>query len=145
MASTWECSAFCCCFSPVRFSDVEVEIELVEDEAPFLSGQTKMSISMSPVKIVKNPDGSLQRSAQTQSALAKERRELRQAQREAEMDSIPKDVGKLYIDPMPEGELMDCSFYFFVFVCSCMFNILVCKTRRRSKTGGLLLCTVKTL
>eukprot|EP00117_Sycon_ciliatum_P004752 scpid32124/ scgid8988/ ATP-dependent RNA helicase DHX8; DEAH box protein 8; RNA helicase HRH1 len=84
--------------------DVEIEIELKEEEPPFLVGQTKMTMSMSPVKIVKNPDGSLQRSAQTQSALSKERREVRQAQREAEAGhSIPKDVGKLYIDPMPEG------------------------------------------
>ncbi|KAJ7381296.1 ATP-dependent RNA helicase dhx8 [Desmophyllum pertusum] len=48
-----------------------------------------------------NPDGSLQRAAMTQSALAKERRELKQAQREAQADSIPKDLGKLWIDPVP--------------------------------------------
>ena len=40
----------------------------------------------------------------TQSALAKERRELKQAQREAQADSIPKDLGKLWIDPIPDGE-----------------------------------------
>lgn len=40
----------------------------------------------------------------TQSALAKERRELKQAQREAQADSIPKDIGKLWIDPVPDGE-----------------------------------------
>ena len=39
----------------------------------------------------------------TQSALAKERRELKQAQREAQADSIPKDLGKLWIDPVPDG------------------------------------------
>ena len=39
----------------------------------------------------------------TQSALAKERRELRQAQREAEMDHIPRDIGKTWIDPVPSG------------------------------------------
>ena len=45
---------------------------------------------MSPIKIVKNPDGSLQRAAMTQSALAKERRELRdQTQRNA-TEAIPK-------------------------------------------------------
>lgn len=101
------CQLFC-----LFLLDVEVEIELREEEAPFLAGQTKMSINMSPVKIVKNPDGSLQRAAQTQSALAKERREVRQAQREAEMDSIPKDVGKLYIDPMPEGGCGQTNFKF---------------------------------
>ena len=45
----------------------------------------------------------MQRAAQTQSALAKERREVRQAQREAEMDNIPRDIGKTWIDPVPSG------------------------------------------
>ena len=45
---------------------------------------------MSPIKIVRNPDGSLQRAAMTQSALAKERRELRDSQQRALMDAIPK-------------------------------------------------------
>ena len=35
--------------------------------------QTKASVAMSPIKVVKNPDGSLQRAAMTQSALAKAR------------------------------------------------------------------------
>jgi ATP-dependent RNA helicase DHX8/PRP22 len=38
----------------------EVEIELNEKEAPFLTGQTsKGGMSHSPIKVVKNPDGSL--------------------------------------------------------------------------------------
>ena len=41
----------------------------------------------------------------TQSALSKERREMRQAQREAEMDNIPKDIGKTWIDPMTAGSM----------------------------------------
>lgn len=85
-------------------SDEDVDIEMVEDEPPFLRGQTKLSMCHSPVKIVKNPDGSLQRAAMTQSALSKERREMRQAQREAEMDNIPKDIGKTWIDPMTADE-----------------------------------------
>ena len=44
----------------------------------------------------------------TQSALAKERRELKQAQREAQADSIPKDLGKLWIDPLPDGKAIHC-------------------------------------
>ena len=52
------------------------------------------SVAMSPIKIVKNPDGSLQRAAMTQSALAKERRELRETQQRALMDSIPKDLNR---------------------------------------------------
>ena len=52
---------------------------------------------------LQNPDGSMQRAAITQSALAKERRELRAAQREAEMDNVPRDIGKTWIDPVPGG------------------------------------------
>lgn len=84
-------------------SDEDIEIDVVEDEPLFLKGQTKTTVSHSPVKIVKNPDGSLQRAAMTQSALSKERRELRQAQREAEVDNVPKDIGKTWIDPVPGG------------------------------------------
>lgn len=39
----------------------------------------------------------------TQNALAKERREVKQQQREAQEDTIPKDIGKLWVDPVPEG------------------------------------------
>lgn len=44
---------------------------------------------LSPVRIVKNPDGSLAQAAMMQSALAKERREQKMLQREAEMESLP--------------------------------------------------------
>ena len=79
-----------------------MEIELNEEEPIFLRGQTKNSIAMSPIKIVKNPDGSMQRAAMTQSALAKERRELRETQQRALMDSIPKDLNRPWEDPLPE-------------------------------------------
>lgn len=39
-----------------------------------------------------------------QSALAKERRELKQAAREAEMDSIPMGLNKHWVDPLPDSE-----------------------------------------
>ena len=35
------------------FADEEIEIELLEEEAAFLQGQTKLSVNVSPVKIVK--------------------------------------------------------------------------------------------
>lgn len=38
-------------------SDEDLEIELVEEEPPFLRGHTKQSMDMSPVKIVKVQDG----------------------------------------------------------------------------------------
>nr|XP_057921996.1 ATP-dependent RNA helicase DHX8-like [Doryrhamphus excisus] len=90
-----------------RASDEDVEIDLVEEEPPFLRGQTKWSASMSPVKIVKNPDGSLSQAAMMQGALAKERRELKQAARAAEMDAIPTGLHKNWIDPMPDCEDAD--------------------------------------
>ncbi|KAM7370466.1 hypothetical protein PAMP_010013 [Pampus punctatissimus] len=82
--------------------DEEIEVDLVEEEPPFLRGQTKWTMNMSPVKIVKNPDGSLSQAAMMQSALAKERREVKQAVRAAEMDSIPTGLNKHWIDPMPD-------------------------------------------
>lgn len=39
-----------------------------------------------------------------QSALAKERREVKQAQREAEMDSIPTGLNKHWVDPLPDSK-----------------------------------------
>lgn len=39
-----------------------------------------------------------------QSALAKERREVKQAAREAEMDSIPMGLNKHWVDPLPDGK-----------------------------------------
>jgi len=42
------------------------------------------------------------RAAMTQSALAKERRELREQQKNQLLDSIPKDLNRPWEDPMPE-------------------------------------------
>lgn len=80
----------------------EQEVELNEDEPAFLRGQTHFSVDASPIKIVKNPDGSLQRAAMTQSALAKERRELKEQQSRSMLDSIPKDLNRPWEDPLPE-------------------------------------------
>lgn len=86
-------------------SDEDVEIELVEEEPPFLKGHGgRLALDLSPVKIVKNPDGSLAQAAMMQSALQKERRELKQQQREAEMDTVPVGLNKNWIDPLPEDE-----------------------------------------
>jgi len=84
---------------PVEEEDREVEIELNEDEPSFLRGQTAVSQDLSPIKVVKNPDGSLQRAALTQSALAKERRELRDQQRLQQLDAVPKDLSRGWEDP----------------------------------------------
>ncbi|CAL5218454.1 g135 [Coccomyxa viridis] len=79
------------------------EIDINEQEPAFLKGQsTKSKGEVSPVRIVANPEGSLQRAAITQSALAKERRELREQQQRAALDAIPKDLSRPWEDPLPE-------------------------------------------
>ena len=45
-----------------------------------------------------------------QSALSKERREVKQAARAAEMDSIPTGLNKHWIDPMPDCKGPDYTF-----------------------------------
>ncbi|KAH8051038.1 helicase [Aureococcus anophagefferens] len=85
-------------------AEEELEIELNEHEPPFLRGQGARAHDASPVAIVANPEGSLQRAALTQGALAKERRELKQAQANALIDGIPKDLNRPWEDPMPAGE-----------------------------------------
>jgi len=86
-------------------SDVEedYEIELQEREPVFLRGQTtKAGIQLSPVQVVREPDGSLARAATTQSGLAKERREAREAMQQSLLDAIPKDMNRPWEDPRPE-------------------------------------------
>lgn len=82
----------------------ETEIELNEDEPAFLRlSNDNVGIRaqpLSPVRIVKNPDGSMQRAAMTQSALAKERRELRDQQRAAAENEMPVDLNRAWEDPM---------------------------------------------
>lgn len=87
----------------IEETEEEYEVELNESEPAFLEGQTKFSRELSPVRIVKNPDGSLYRSALTQNQLAKERRELRSAQASSLIDSIPKDLNRPWVDPVPEA------------------------------------------
>jgi len=84
-------------------NEEELEIELNEDEPAFLRGQTAVTADLSPIKVIKNPDGSMQRAALTQSALAKERRELREQQRQQQLDSVPRDLGRSWEDPMAKA------------------------------------------
>lgn len=49
--------------------EVEEDVQIVRNDAEpiFLKGQTKASgVSLSPVRVVKNPDGSMTRSAMNQ-------------------------------------------------------------------------------
>ncbi|KAK9801965.1 hypothetical protein WJX73_002689 [Symbiochloris irregularis] len=85
-------------------AEEEFEIDINEREPAFLEGHSvRQAGEMSPIKIVKNPDGSLQRAAMTQSALAKERRELREQQQRTLLEAIPKDLSRPWEDPLPEA------------------------------------------
>ena len=53
------------------------------------------------VTVLQNPDGSLSQAAMMQSALQKERREMKQQQRESEEASVPEGLGKSWVDPLP--------------------------------------------
>lgn len=85
--------------------DDGAEIELNEDEPAFLrASEAAHGMSrtqpLSPVRIVKNPDGSMQRAAMTQSALAKERREERDQKRAALENEMPSDLNLAWQDPV---------------------------------------------
>ncbi|EDW77060.2 uncharacterized protein Dwil_GK22168 [Drosophila willistoni] len=84
--------------------EADIEIEIVEEEPPFLSGHGRALHDLSPVRIVKNPDGSLAQAAMMQSALSKERREQKMLQREQEMEALPTNLNKNWIDPLPEED-----------------------------------------
>ena len=92
--------------SPMARAEVEEEldVEIREDEPPFLSGQTKQSLQLSPVKIIKAPDGSLNRAALAGASLAKERRELRQQEANDQADSQARDFNTPWQDPMAQQQ-----------------------------------------
>ncbi|KAL7312557.1 DEAH-box ATP-dependent RNA helicase prp22 [Mucor circinelloides] len=81
-------------------TEEEIDVEVREEEPPFLKGQTTQTLDLSPVKVVKIPDGTMNRSALAGASLAKERRELRQQQQQQEIDAVPQDVNTAWLDPM---------------------------------------------
>eukprot|EP00924_Labyrinthula_sp_SR-Ha-C_P015130 augustus_masked-scaffold_9-processed-gene-9.42-mRNA-1 protein AED:0.01 eAED:0.02 QI:0/-1/0/1/-1/1/1/0/827 len=52
----------------------DLDVEVTTRQPDFLSGQTKFSINLKPVQIIRNPEGSLQKAALSQSSFAKERK-----------------------------------------------------------------------
>lgn len=78
----------------------ELDVEVREDEPPFLAGQTKRTLELSPVRIVKAPDGTMNRAALAGASLAKERRELRQQEANDQADSEARDFSQPWLDPM---------------------------------------------
>ena len=82
----------------------DVDIEVREEEPPFLAGQTKQSLELSPIRVVKAPDGSLNRAAMAGDTLARERRDLRQqeAQEKAAKEAANVDLSSQWNDPMAQ-------------------------------------------
>lgn len=79
----------------------DIDIEVREDEPPFLTGQTKQSLELSPIRVVKAPDGSLNKAAVSGSALGKGRKELRQQEADAAEDEEANvDLLTQWNDPM---------------------------------------------
>ncbi|KXS93622.1 hypothetical protein AC578_4209 [Pseudocercospora eumusae] len=80
----------------------DVDIEVREDEPPFLAGQTKQSLELSPIRVIKAPDGSMNRAAMQGDVLAKERRDMRQAeaQDKAKAEAAKTDLNQEWNDPM---------------------------------------------
>lgn len=80
----------------------DIDIEVRDEEPPFLAGQTKQSLELSPIRVVKAPDGSLNRAAMAGTSLAKERRDLRQqeAQDNAAEKASQVDLNAQWQDPM---------------------------------------------
>lgn len=71
----------------------EIDIEVRHEEAPFLEGQTRISLELSPIRVVRNPTGSLAQAAAQSVRLADERRELH-ATVEAEADDTAGKAAK---------------------------------------------------
>lgn len=84
----------------------DVDIEVKDEEPPFLAGQTKQSLELSPIRVVKAPDGSMNRAAMSGTNLAKERRDLKQqeAQDKAAEQAAEVDLNAQWQDPMVAPE-----------------------------------------
>jgi hypothetical protein len=82
-----------------------LQVDINEAEPLFLKGHTARSgQEMSPVRVVKNPDGSMQRAALTQTALSKERREIKRQNERREMEAVPTEMSKPWEDPLAQSE-----------------------------------------
>ncbi|KAL2760315.1 hypothetical protein ACRALDRAFT_2024327 [Sodiomyces alcalophilus JCM 7366] len=83
----------------------EVDIEVREEEPPFLAGQTKQSLELSPIRVIKAPDGSMNRAAMSGTSLAKERKELKRQEAEAaEQEEKKVDLSTQWNDPMMDAD-----------------------------------------
>ncbi|PHH85731.1 hypothetical protein CDD83_11244 [Cordyceps sp. RAO-2017] len=83
----------------------DVDIEVRDEEPPFLAGQTKQSLELSPIRVVKAPDGSMNRAAMAGTALAKERKELKQQEADvASKEETRENLSSQWQDPMADPD-----------------------------------------
>lgn len=83
----------------------DVDIEIREEEPPFLAGQTKQSLELSPIRITRAPDGSMNRAAMAGTNLVKERKDIRQQEADAAKEQETKpDLSAQWQDPMADPE-----------------------------------------
>ncbi|KAK8212052.1 ATP-dependent RNA helicase-like protein DHX8 [Phyllosticta capitalensis] len=82
----------------------DVDIEVREEEPPFLAGQTKQSLELSPIRVVKAPEGSLNRAAMNSDTVAQKRKELKQdEEKEAKAQEASKvNLSSQWNDPMAQ-------------------------------------------
>ena len=80
----------------------DIDIEVRTEEPAFLAGQTKQSLELSPIRVIKAPEGSLARAGISGAALTKERRDLRQAEAQANAaeNASQVDLTAQWQDPM---------------------------------------------
>ncbi|KAI3658087.1 hypothetical protein MP638_002371 [Amoeboaphelidium occidentale] len=81
-------------------ADEDLDIELNKDEPLFLKGQTSKTLELSPVRVVKVPDGSLNRAAITGASLARERKDMKRQLEDEKDPNLAKEVGKNWNDPL---------------------------------------------
>lgn len=82
----------------------ELDIELRDDEPVFLKGQTSKTLDLSPIKVLKAPDGSLNRAALAGASLAKERKDMKFAKQSDSMEAKVKELSQAWADPMADEE-----------------------------------------
>ncbi|OAQ65983.1 ATP-dependent RNA helicase DHX8 [Pochonia chlamydosporia 170] len=84
----------------------DVDIEVREEEPPFLVGQTKQSLELSPIRVVKAPDGSMNRAAMSGTSIAKERKELKQQEADAaaKEKQSNQNLSSQWHDPMADPD-----------------------------------------
>lgn len=84
----------------------DVEVDVREEDPPFLRGVAHSMRELSPVRVVRNPDGSMQRAAMAQIEAGKERREFKRQKQLDQYAGIPTDYGREWNDPMVSSKLM---------------------------------------